>query len=414
MKACQHGSHRVLMVLTRDIPEFPKNGRERTMCFILDTLQKYGVVERFRLHSFLERRSLWRILALIGKWFLGLVRGEPIPFQVLLFYSPHYLRLLEKTIERYRPDAVYFDGVRAGPYAVALRHRGINLNFICDFDDLMSRRMLLLAEGRQPISMGYLKELVPRWVQRHVLGGRGARVIQAYEYRALRRIENRIALACNGVVLVSRIDAEHMLQQGHRITVEIIPPFMEARQPMHELKEIRRFVFVGSDNQRQNFLTIKHLMEMWSRMHPVTELHIYGKQSFDYASTHGVVFHGFVSDIADAYAPGSVMLAPSFLDGGVKTKVLEAFSYGVPVVGTEITFAGISADCRALTVTQEQLENLVLNPEKWVELIDSASASVMSEIKNNHSSDKLRMRWLQLVFPDALDGEASEEVFRLS
>lgn len=394
-----NNSPRVLMVVTRDIPVQAESGRERTMSFIKGALAAGGEIDTLRLHSVLERRSVGRILSVMGTALGGLLRGEPVPLQTLLFYSPGYLAALTETVQRLQPQTVYFDGVRSGLYALPLRRRFPDLNLVCDFDDLMSRRIEVLAERRQPISMGYLKKLVPAWVQRHVLDGVVARAIQAYEHRALRSLEKRISQVSDSVVLVSSVDAGHMREQLPGVPVEVIPPYMEAQCQLKELKGIRKFIFIGADSLLQNRLTIEYLVAAWQRLQPDTELHIFGKQSGTYPNVKGVIFRGFVKELSDAYEAGSILLAPSFVGGGVKTKVLEAFSYGVIPVGTETTFEGVQADCRKLTLTEQQLEDLIQHPQRWLSVINSAGALAVQGVVNNHAGRLLGERWRALVWP---------------
>lgn len=390
---------RVLMVVTRDIPEKGENGRERTMRFIKHSLSAGGIIETFRLDSVLECPSLQRLLAISMSAFYGILRGQPIPLQTLLFLSPRYFGELQKAVEHLQPETVYFDGVRSGIYALALRRSYPCLNLVCDFDDLMSLRMKVLAKRRQPISVGNLKKFIPVWVQRYILDGIIVRAIQAYEHRALRSIENRIGLACNKVVLVSSVDAEHFRLQCPSAQVEVIAPFVEVQRHSCELDEIQRFIFIGTDSLLQNRLTIEYLLAAWQRLRPKINLHIFGKQSGDYASVPGVVFRGFIDDLADAYLPGSVLLAPSFVSGGVKTKVLEAISYGVVPIGNHTTFEGIDADCSRITLSEQQFDSLVCAPEQWMDVVNSFGMAVVSDVANNHDSQVLGARWRICVWP---------------
>jgi glycosyltransferase involved in cell wall biosynthesis len=69
---------------------------------------------------------------------------------------------------------------------------------------------------------------------------------------------------------------------------------------------------------------------------------ICGRQTRTYSNLPvGVEFLGFVEHLDEFYADIDAVLSPSFVPGGVKTKVYEAFSYGVPVIGNKITFSGI-------------------------------------------------------------------------
>lgn len=389
------------MVCTRDVPVQSESGRERTMVFIRRSLSAHGEVAFLRLHSILERRSAARFASMVFAFIVGLASWRPLPLQTLLFQDRRAARELEAAIRQHAFDTVYFDGVRSGHLAIAIRKRFPDLRLVCDFDDLMSRRMAMLADSRQPISMGYLKKLVPAWVQHHVLDGMLARAIQAYEWRSLRNLERRIAAVCDEVVLVSSVDAAHAHIDMPEAPLAVIPPYMPAPVSPALAPRVERFVFIGSDSLLQNRQAIEFLVGLWTRVAPGTPLHIFGKQTGSYPVVSGVVFRGFVPDVEAAYESGSVLLAPSFLSGGVKTKVLEAMSFGVVPLGTEITFEGIAADCRSLVGTLDQIAAWVEDPMRWWPKWQRDGAMVIAQVAKSHSADLLGRRWCDVVWPPA-------------
>ena len=61
-----------------------------------------------------------------------------------------------------------------------------------------------------------------------------------------------------------------------------------------------------------------------------------------------VEVHGFVEDISEFYYKSSVVIAPIFVGGGMKTKTAEALMYGKTIVGTKEAFEGYIKDNRAM------------------------------------------------------------------
>ncbi|WP_188547942.1 glycosyltransferase [Rhodococcoides trifolii] len=70
----------------------------------------------------------------------------------------------------------------------------------------------------------------------------------------------------------------------------------------------------------------------------------------------GVIALGHVDNLNDYYGQIDVTLAPIDLGGGMKVKVLESFSRGVPVVGTAFAFDGFPEEVRALGITVDLAE----------------------------------------------------------
>jgi glycosyltransferase involved in cell wall biosynthesis len=57
----------------------------------------------------------------------------------------------------------------------------------------------------------------------------------------------------------------------------------------------------------------------------------------------GVRLHGYVDNLSEFYASANVAVVPLRAGGGTRIKILEAFSYGVPVVSTSLGAEGIEA-----------------------------------------------------------------------
>lgn len=387
------------MVCSRDIPQQGESGRERTLRFVHESLRAGGEVQVLRVHSVLEQRSLRRVLALLARGAWALLTGRPLPLQSLLFLDARDERRIDDAVRALQPDAVVFDGVRSGVQLAGLRARWPGLRIVCDFDDLMSRRMALLRSEGQPVSLGYLKRFVPVWIQRHLLEKWLAGTITGYEARALLSMERRILRDADAVVLVSSVDAEHLRQMGGPAEVVVIPPVMPALASPEPAGEIQRFVFIGSDALLQNRKSIEYLVALWRRACPATVLHVYGRQTRQHEPAPNVEWHGFVDDVAQVYTPGSVLLAPSFVSGGVKTKVLEAMAHGVVAVGTAITFEGIEADAAGLVLDDAGMADLVAHPDRWASRLADTGRRVLAQACRAHAPERQAARWRSTVWP---------------
>ncbi len=86
---------------------------------------------------------------------------------------------------------------------------------------------------------------------------------------------------------------------------------------------------------------------------PGAVLHVFGADP-DAAPPPGGVHHPAPKDSAEAFAPGAILAVPLRIASGVRMKILEAWSRGVPVVGTPAAVAGLEAqDGRELLVAAD-------------------------------------------------------------
>jgi glycosyltransferase involved in cell wall biosynthesis len=188
-----------------------------------------------------------------------------------------------------------------------------------------------------------------------------------------------------------------------RAKVIAIPPFAKAVSPDRQsafssLPPSWRAIFVGSDVLVQNRMTIAYLLDLWSAFKIETPLHIYGRQNGRWPVVANVTFFGYVANIEEAYQTGSIMVYPCLVPGGIKTKVLEAFAYGIPVVGNSATFEGILPTNYPLVINEQpDLVALLKAPAANVERLARATAVASAYLAQEHTPRLFAERWKRAV-----------------
>jgi len=367
-------------------------------------MREIGQVTNRRLTNAFEGASstgslLSAVVALLG----NLLRGSLLPLQCALFAAAAgQSALLADALEA---DVVYLDGVRTILLLRRLRRASKRLRIVVDLDDLMSRRYDQLSRQGLPLSLGYLERMVPRAVSRLAVTKRLAHLILSYERLALRHVEREILRLADSVVLLNRAEAMILLASKRskrgsaEAAVVAIPPIAErahdiAKLMFSPLPDCWRAIFVGSDILVQNRLTIAYLLDLWRTFDINTELHIYGRQEGPWPVVPNVIFSGYVPDIRQAYQRGSVMVYPCLLAGGIKTKVLEAFAHGVPVVGNEATFESILPPDYPLVINDEAaLVAFLKNPAAHADRLAQTADIISSYLAREHTARRFLDRW---------------------
>jgi glycosyltransferase involved in cell wall biosynthesis len=105
-----------------------------------------------------------------------------------------------------------------------------------------------------------------------------------------------------------------------------------------------------------------------------------------------VIVKGFVEDISEVLLEADIFIAPVRFGSGVNVKVLEAMSYGVPVITTPKGAEGIEArDGEHFMVAKNEeefasaVEYLFMNPEAR----ESMGMKARRYISENHGIDKV-------------------------
>jgi hypothetical protein len=107
---------------------------------------------------------------------------------------------------------------------------------------------------------------------------------------------------------------------------------------------------------------------------------------------------GYASNLNDVFDGHSVLLTPSFLRGGVKTKVLEAFSRRAPVIGNDQTFESMDLDDYPLRINDEDvLVELLRDPETRRDVFDVAALRGRDYVRAHHAPSVFAERWRALM-----------------
>lgn len=395
----------VAAVWTRKLDGEPMAGRLRIAQAVRAALERQARLVNLEVPSLLgspsPRRFLEAGLAFLG----GLLRGRPLPLQCALFAAASDAARLVREIPA---DArvVYLDGVRCHSLLRRLRRERPDLRVVVDFDDLMSRRMQLLLSAREPLSPGYLTQRLPGPLRRLATHPRTGRLIVFYEGAALRGVEREFMALADVVTLLSSEDARALeadvagVHAPLHAQVRVIPPpTPSAQDPRPFGGGPVRMVFVGADALTQNRLTIDYLFDLWRRERITTPLAIYGLQTRGVTPPPQVSLCGYADALTDIYDGRSVLLTPSFLGGGIKTKVLEAFAHGAPVIANARTFESIDAPGYPLLLDEPALLEIVRAPDDHLDLLRRAAAEGAAYVRRAHDPERFAALWRDAVLP---------------
>jgi hypothetical protein len=94
------------------------------------------------------------------------------------------------------------------------------------------------------------------------------------------------------------------------------------------------------------------------------------------------------------------LLLPVVLAGGIKTKVIEAWAFGCPVLGNRLAFEGLDVADYPLICQESGWTRYLLDPAAYAEEWNSAArignAFVRSALSREHYGDQ----WRSLMIPE--------------
>jgi glycosyltransferase involved in cell wall biosynthesis len=347
----------------------------------------------------IEISGLLSLVSIFWKYMFAYLRRRADALQILLFSNEGEIARVCNAAKIFSPDVILVDTVRLLKIAEKLRNELPNVKIILDMDDLMSRRYEHFAEINAPINLGYMERFLPKVVARMLSWKPLLARLYRGEARGLRRAEDAIASVSDAVVFVSSREAILFRDRvaGKAFRIEVIPPFSKmVREPITPLLLPYRFITIGSDKQLQNLRTIEYLIGVWRRLSIKNQLVIFGQMYRKWPNVPNVVFAGFSNMLENVYSTNSILLTPSFVKGGVKSKVIEAFGYGTPVVGTTITFEGIAVEHSLSFSNLKDLEDFIVDIENHSNALSVAQNAGYEYVRRFANEKYFKHQWIDL------------------
>lgn len=395
---------KILIVLTR-LP-FPETDgtRQRMMDLIkgisndfsLDLLvvgdEKMSAEVKQVLDGFFENIFIFSFskLSLYFKALRSFVSGKPL--QVEYYFDQQVFNFIQSRRDNYQ--VVYLHTIRMGRYLEKLR---------------LSDRDKVFLDLNDAISLNYhtAKDLARfPW-----------NLIYSFEEQRVKAYELKLLSLVKHVNVVSAYD-ENYLKSGcitQNITCpkfyRILPGVKPHEKVAFSAQESKKIVFFGNIKYPPNKDAVLYFID---KIFPSIRARIQGvvfviagsgSESLNLANLEGVETMGFVDNLCDLFTDACLVVAPIRFGAGVPTKILEALSYGVPIVTTPVGVRGLDIKgrtedsgifCVDLVDVQgwvAAVENLINNKQ----LRESVGGAGFDFIKNKYHQNITRERYLSAM-----------------
>ncbi len=393
---------KVLLLATRD-PRGPLSGRKVVLATILSSLERLGHrVDVWAIGreskadgggAFQGRVSTLRPPGLVRVLWNTLRHFAPGRWSVneCLYYSPPILRRLQEIVEAEGYALIVADMIRTAPYAARLGRP-----WVLDLDDLLSKRYAGMAArgARRDAILGYYSENVPRPLVRPLTVA--ARWVLRRESRVLARREESWARAADAVCLVGRDEAAEL---SSRIGAPVFWAPMTISIPTAPADRVGArppgLVFLGGLDYQPNLDAVRyyvrevypHLARQGLRPLALTVIGSCPDAARRELQGAPVRLLGYVDDLGAELQKYQIFLAPIVTGGGLKTKILVAMAWGLPVVSTAFAAEGlglqhrvhgyVAADApefaRWVAHAWKHLEEAERVAERWREIVAHAT-----------------------------------------
>ncbi len=166
--------------------------------------------------------------------------------------------------------------------------------------------------------------------------------------RNYKRLELSLATATDATLVVSPVERDILLQELPNLKVYVIPNIHEVSAAVRPFADRSDLLFVGgfqhSPNEDGVRYFIKEVFPLIKKTLPEVKLYIVGSDptpAVKKLERSDVIVTGWIKDIAPFFGDARVFVAPLRYGAGVKGKIGQSLSYGLPVVTTSIGAEGM-------------------------------------------------------------------------
>ena len=292
-------------------------------------------------------------------------------YHVRRYRSEAFAKRLRSILEQEEFDVIHMESPFLTPYLPLIR-------------SLSKAKVVLRAHNVENIIWKRVAESTPhglrRWYLKHL-----SLTLRAYELEHINDYD--------GVVCITRNDADYFKQNGCRRPVTAIPFGVEPEECMGVTVEPASLFHIGAMDWMPNRESIEWLLdEVWPVVHrevPQAHLYLAGRkmpERWMHAAIDGVSVVGEVPDAGYFIAGKQINVVPLRSGSGIRVKIIEAMAAGKAVVTTCVGAQGIEyTDGENLLIadTPEQFARQIkrlVDDQDYCANVGEAAARLVAEL----------------------------------
>ena len=228
------------------------------------------------------------------------------------------------------------------------------------------------------------------------------------------KLEASAARSSDMTIAVSTNDQEEILRVAPGTNVSLISNYFDIPpQPDPVPKNRSHLLFVGGFRHIPNIDAVewfvREVFPLIRRSNPDLIFQIAGSNTpqaiLELSNVEGIIVHGWVPDLSSLFQHSRVFVAPLRYGAGVKGKIGQALSFGLPVVTTSIGAEGLDLitglHCEIADTPQEiatAVNRLLIDDAHWTTL----SKHGREHIVRNFSTEVLQKKIVSLFSPEVM------------
>lgn len=260
---------------------------------------------------------------LIANVFKSVISNKP--FIVRKFIDKRYKSLIGKKLNENKYNTIVMDHLNICGYLDIIKEHNVILSqHNCEF---------LILKRRYEEETNFMKQMYLR-----------------FEYIKTKSYERKICSNVNKVIMLTKEDKQSIVDDKYKgNNIEILPIVIENNYIKKNInKKVSKLLFLGTMSWYPNEQGIVWFLEnVWNELkvtNPDMKIYIVGKNPSNKIKEfkdEDIIVTGYVDDINVYIEKCDACIVPLFIGGGMRVKILECMSKGMPVISTTIGAEGI-------------------------------------------------------------------------
>ena len=321
--------------------------------------------------------------------YVALINGDS--YNISRFYSHQFAMILKRVLSRARYDVVHLESLYTTPYIETIRmHAPTALVSLRSHNHEFQIWEQRWKATRNPIN---------RLALRHLTN-----TLERYEKSVLDKVDTIVSISSNeGMGYRNWGFSGPIHVAGFGIETSKHIPVSKAGDPRVGSYPGVNLFHLGAMDWGPNREGVDwFLAEVWPvvlRSHPHTKFHVAGKglNPAMWTDVPGLVNHGEVKDAAAFAQQHDLLVVPLLRGAGIRVKIVESFSLGIPVVSTTMGVQGLEISSHEILVQAEpqKLAEALIGVLNSPEQLKQLSAAGLNAARTSFDQDKIGAELLE-------------------
>ena len=329
--------------------------------------------------------------------------------QESLFWDKSVFKKIQNDVKFIQPDVLFADMIRTAQYLEI-----IDEFKIFDMDDLISKRYDYYIKNKDFDILGYFGEKLPFFINK-VANTILRKLILSTESKLVKKREMMLAQLFDKSLLLSPIEANNLKTEIPLYANKIFSIFPSGVSkdriiPDDIKKEETSISFMGLLNYPPNEKGLIYFLEtifpILKEKMPRIHLYIIGKNATTklvYLTNQypkNITLTGFLDDPIELILKTQLLIAPVYFGTGIKIKILESMSIGIPIVTTTHGAEGLLVEHQKnilISKNEQEFASNIINVCNDSLLRDKIGKNGLAYINRHHNPSVLKKQFLALL-----------------